>query len=171
MLRRRPSSLNLPLSPPHAVSSSTTSRKATYRKLLSFFFISLHLSCKDTTTFPNSQTFVSKDNVKAFIRISREPQRTKEIILHHRFEEIRIREEKLVPSLGNFCALGRAQKFSLIIAIPSIFNKRKYLYSAKRVQHCDTTKRVCPVCLISLSQCRIRSIISILFIIILSYYL
>ena len=40
-------------------------------------------------------------------------------------EKIRIREETLIPSLGNFCALGRAQKFTLIIAVPRILNKRK----------------------------------------------
>ena len=38
---------------------------------------------------------------------------------------MRIREEKLVPSLGNFCALGRAQKFTLIIAVSRILSKRK----------------------------------------------
>jgi len=39
--------------------------------------------------------------------------------------KILLYEEKLVPSLGNFYCLGRAQKFSLIIAVSRILNKRK----------------------------------------------
>jgi len=40
-------------------------------------------------------------------------------------EDILSAIEKLVPSLGNFYCLGRAQKFSLIIAVSRILNKRK----------------------------------------------